>query len=345
MSGTGVVLMNLGGPDSAGAVEPFLFNLFYDRAIIRLPNPFRWLIAKLIASRRAPVARQIFAKIGNVSPLLQNTQAQAAALERALGEGFRVAIAMRYWAPRASEAAAALKASEVERIILLPLYPQFSSTTTASSIADWEHAARKVALGVPTRAICCYPSEAGFVAALADAIDRALAEWPAEIGPPRLLLSAHGLPQRVVARGDPYQSQVEQTAGAVLSSLRSRNVEAVICYQSRVGPLKWLQPATDAEIRRAGQEGRGVIVVPIAFVSEHSETLVELDVEYRHLAASSGVPRYIRVATVGAAESFVAGLAAQVRSAVATMEVTPYPEGGRSHCDDRFALCARRGLI
>ncbi|HKT20464.1 MAG TPA: ferrochelatase [Stellaceae bacterium] len=342
MSGTGVVLMNLGGPDSAGAVEPFLFNLFYDSAIIQLPNPFRWLIAKLIARRRGRVARQIFAKIGNVSPLLQNTQAQAAALERVLGQGFRVAIAMRYWAPRASEAAAALKAWEVERVILLPLYPQFSSTTTASSITDWDHAARKIGLGVPTRAICCYPAEAGFVAAVASAIDRAIAAWPAEIALPRLLLSAHGLPQRVVARGDPYQSQVEQTARAIHAALSSRNIEAVVCYQSRVGPLKWLMPATDAEIRRAGEDGRGVIVAPIAFVSEHSETLVELDIEYRHLAAASGVPRYVRVATVGAAESFVAGLAALVRAACATMDAAPYPEGGRSHCEDRFGLCARR---
>src|SRR5690348_5577767 len=275
MSRTGIVLMNLGGPDSDGAVEPYLVNLFSDPAIIRLPNPLRWLIARLIARRRGPLARQIFAKIGGASPLLQNTQAQAAALARCLGDDYRIVIAMRYWAPRAAEAAAALKAMAVERIVLLPLYPQFSSTTTASSVLEWREAVKQVGLVVPTRAICCYPSEAGFIAAVARAIGRAIEEWPAEIGAPRLLLSAHGLPQRIVAGGDPYQSQVEQTARAVSSAL-GRDIETVVCYQSRVGPLKWLMPAADAEIRRAGQERRGIIVAPIAFVSEHSETLVEL---------------------------------------------------------------------
>jgi ferrochelatase len=343
MSGTGIVLMNLGGPDSEAAVEPFLFNLFYDPAIIRLPNPLRWLIARMIARRRGPLARQIFAKIGSASPLLQNTQAQAAALARRLGDSYRIVIAMRYWAPRASEAAAALKAMEVERVVLLPLYPQFSTTTTASSIVEWNEAAKRAGLAVPTRAICCYPAEAGFIAALASAIGRAIDDWPAALGAPRLLLSAHGLPQRIVARGDPYQSQVEQTARAVCAAL-GRDIEAVICYQSRVGPLKWLMPATDAEIRRAGQEQRGLIVAPIAFVSEHSETLVELDIEYRHLAAASGVPRYVRVATVGVAESFAAGLATLVREACAASEAGPFPEGGRSHCDEGLALCARRIL-
>jgi len=344
MSGTGIVLMNLGGPDSDAAVEPYLRNLFSDRAIIRLPNPLRWLIARMIARQRGPLARQIFSKIGSASPLLQNTQAQAAALARRLGNDYRIVIAMRYWAPRAAEAAVALKAMEVERIVLLPLYPQFSTTTTASSIREWRDVAQRIGLAVPTRAVCCYPAETGFIAALASAIGRAIDEWPAELGAPRLLLSAHGLPQRIVASGDPYQSQVEQTARAVRAAL-GRDIDAVVCYQSRVGPLKWLMPAADAEIRRAGQERRGIIVAPIAFVSEHSETLVELDIEYRHLAAASGVPRYVRIATVGAAESFIAGLETLVREACAATDALPYPEGGRPHCEDRFRLCARRGVL
>jgi ferrochelatase len=344
MSKTGIVLMNLGGPDSTQAVEPFLFNLFSDSAIIALPNPLRWLIAKLIARRRGPLARQIYAKIGNVSPLLKNTQAEASALEGVLGDQFRVTIAMRYWPPRSEEAAAALKQWDVEEIVLLPLYPQFSSTTTASSIADWDRAAKAVGLKAPTRAICCYPAEAGFIRALSHAIGEAIAAWPTDIGPPRLLLSAHGLPRRIVARGDPYQSHVEQTAQALCAGRDLRGIEAVVCYQSRVGPLEWLGPATDAEIRRAGQEKRGLIVVPVAFVSEHSETLVELDMEYRHLAEASGVPHYVRVATVGAAEDFVAGLAALVRDAQSAKDTGPFPEGGRSHCDAAFVLCARRQL-
>src|SRR6185437_16677219 len=149
-----IVLMNLGGPDSAAAVEPFLFNLFSDPAIIALPQPLRWLIAKLIASRRAPIAQQIYAKIGNASPLLQNTEAQARALETALGGETRCFIAMRYWHPFADAAARAVMQWDPDEIVLLPLYPQFSSTTTASSLADWERAAKRAGITAPARAIC-----------------------------------------------------------------------------------------------------------------------------------------------------------------------------------------------
>jgi ferrochelatase len=343
MTKTAVVLMNLGGPDSAAAVEPFLFNLFVDPAIIALPNPLRWLIAKLIAHRRGPIARDIYAKIGNVSPLLANTKAQAATLERALGPDSRVFIAMRYWAPRADGAAAAVKQWGAERVVLIPLYPQFSSTTTASSLKDWHKAATAIGLVVPTRAVCCYPTETGFIAALADGIRQAIAEWPKSRDPPRLLLTAHGLPKRIVARGDPYQTQVEQTAAQLRATLDRGDIETVICYQSRVGPLEWLGPATDAEIRRAGKDGKGLIVAPIAFVSEHSETLVELDIDYRHVADASGVPHYVRVPTVGVAPSFIAGLAALVRRVSEEHSALPWPEGGRSRCDGSMVMCPRQG--
>jgi ferrochelatase len=343
MSKTAIVLMNLGGPDSEAAVEPFLFNLFSDPAIIALPNPLRWLIAKLISRQRGPVARAIYAKIGNASPLLPNTQAQAATLEAMLGHDSRCFIAMRYWAPRAAEAAAAVKQWGAEKVILLPLYPQFSSTTTASSIKDWQQAARAAQLTAPTRAVCCYPAAPGFIAALADNIRAALAQWPKGMVPPRLLLSAHGLPKRIVARGDPYQAQIEQTATALRVALNRPDIESVVCYQSRVGPLEWLGPATDAEIRRAGAEKRGLIVTPIAFVSEHSETLVELDMEYRHLAQTSGVPHYLRVATVGAAPSFIAALALLAQQAQNATGNLPWPENGRTHCPPHFGLCPRCG--
>lgn len=343
MTKTAIVLMNLGGPDSEAAVEPFLFNLFSDPAIIALPNPLRWLIAKLISRQRGPVARAIYAKIGNASPLLPNTQAQAAALEAMAGRDSRCFIAMRYWAPRAAEAAAAVKQWGAEKVILLPLYPQFSSTTTTSSIKDWDIAARAAQLTVPTRAVCCYPAAHGFVAALIDNIRAALAQWPKTLPPPRLLLSAHGLPKRIVARGDPYQAQIEQTAAALRGALNRPDIESIVCYQSRVGPLEWLGPATDAEIRRAGAEKRGLIVAPIAFVSEHSETLVELDMEYRHLAEASGVPHYLRVATVGAAPSFIAALALLVQQAQNATGNLPWPENGRTHCPPHFGLCPRCG--
>jgi len=226
--------------------------------------------------------------------------------------------------------------------VLLPLYPQFSSTTTGSSLAAWREAAEAAGLDVPTRSICCYPGEDGFVSALAERLETALASWPEGV-PVRILLSAHGLPQRIVARGDPYRTQVERTAAAVRARI-ARDVEMIVCYQSRVGPLKWLEPATDAEIRRAGAEGCGLIVLPIAFVSEHSETLVELDLDYGRLASETGVPRYVRAPTVGTAASFIAGLAALVhRARGRTDAIGPGENGIVCDAGDRLCPCAARG--
>lgn len=162
------------------------------------------------------------------------------------------------------------------------------------------------------------------------------------LGTPRVLLSAHGLPKRIIAGGDPYQVQVEQTAAALRRALNRPDLEMIVCYQSRVGRLEWLGPATDAEIRRAGAERKGLVVVPIAFVSEHSETLVELDIEYRHVADAAGVPRYVRVPTVGVAPRFIAGLASLIRDAEAEDDRLPWPAGGVSHCPEVCRLCARR---
>jgi ferrochelatase len=334
MGRTAVVLFNLGGPDSLDAVEPFLANLFSDPAIISLPQPFRGLLARMIARRRAPVARQIYHRLGDASPILANTKAQATALEAALGPQYRVFIAMRCWHPLSGEAAAAAKAWQADEVVLLPLYPQFSTTTTASSLADWRQAAARAGLDAPVRAVCCYPAAPGFAHALATGIAAALDDWPREV-PVRVLLSAHGLPKRIVARGDPYQWQVEATAAALREALARPGIETVVCYQSRVGPLEWLKPATDDEIRRAGGEGKGVIVAPIAFVSEHSETLVELDMDYRDLAREAGVPRYVRVPTVGTASPFIAELARLVREA----------RGGGAPCPaDGTRLCPA-GLV
>lgn len=338
MTRTAVLLFNLGGPDALAAVRPFLFNLFRDPAIIALPNPLRWAVAKLIAWRRAPVARQIYRRIGDASPLLANTEAQAAALGAALGSGYRVFVAMRYWEPFAPAVARQVKEWAPDRVILLPLYPQFSSTTTASSLADWQRAAATAGLAAPSRALCCWPEQAGFVRAVAGAIAERLAAWPAEARL-RVLFSAHGLPRKIVARGDPYRWQVERTVAAVIAALGRPELDWVICYQSRVGPLAWLEPTTDAELRRAGSDGVGVVVVPIAFVSEHSETLVELDMEYRHLAEAAGVPRYVRVPTVGAAPDFIAGLAALVRAADTRDGPALCPADGVRLCPPGFALC------
>ena len=312
-----VVLFNLGGPDSPAAVRPFLQNLFSDPAIIGLPQPFRGLLARFIAYRRAPVARAIYAKIGGASPLLPLTRQQASALQEGHGERgtVRVFVAMRYWQPRAQATARAVAAFAPDRVALLPLYPQFSTTTSASSLADWHRAAAHAGITAPTHAVCCYPGEPGLVAAQAALIRQGLAE-AAPHGTPRVLFSAHGLPQKIVDGGDPYQWQVQQTAAAIVAALDIPNLDWRVCYQSRVGPLKWLQPPIEAEIARAAVDRVPLVVVPIAFVSEHSETLVELDIEYRHRAAAQGVPAYVRVPAVGTEAGFIAGLARLVGQAL-----------------------------
>jgi ferrochelatase len=313
---TAVILFNLGGPDRPDAIRPFLFNLFYDPAIIRQPNPLRWLVARLISGRRAPIAQEIYAKLGGFSPLLANTQAQAAALEQALGADFRCFIVMRYWHPRAAEQVRKVQEWQPDRVMLVPLYPQYSSATTASSLKEWQAAARQARLAVPESVLCCYPMQPGFIAAMVERIRAGLAMLPVGLPRPRLLYSAHGLPQKVVDAGDPYQFQVERSVAAVSAALGRSDLDHAICYQSRVGPLQWLQPSIESEIRRAGADKVPLLVVPISFVSEHSETLVELDIEYRHLAEAQGVPAYIRVPTVDALPSFIDGLAAEIRTAL-----------------------------
>jgi len=341
MTRTAVVLFNLGGPDRLEAVEPFLVNLFDDPAIIRLPRPVRWILARLIARRRAPVARAIYRQLGGASPILANTEAQARALEGALGASFRCFIAMRYWHPLSSAAAAAIKAWEPDRVVLLPLYPQFSTTTTASSASSWRGAAAVAGITAPTRLLCCYPGDAGFISAVVGPLRRALDEMP--VGT-RVLFSAHGLPERIVAAGDPYRWQVEHTVASVCASLGRGDVDAVICFQSRVGPLAWLKPATDAEIRRAGAQRRPLIVVPIAFVSEHSETLVELDRDYERLAAQTGVPHYRRLPTVAATREFIAGLAAQIR--LLAQDGSEIESGvGSRLCPPRYSACPWKARV
>jgi len=336
---TGIVLFNLGGPDSPEAVEPFLRNLFSDPAIISLPAMVRLPLARWIARKRAPFARAIYDHMGGRSPILEETQAQARALEAALGQDTKVVVAMRCWHPFSDGAAEALRRFAPDRIILLPLYPQFSSTTSASSFLDWERAARKAGLTAPTTRICCYPSNAGFIAAAAAKI-RAAMENPLPGISYRLLLSAHGLPRRTIEKGDPYQFQVERTARSLVDALGIKDLDWNVCYQSRVGPLKWLEPSTDGEIRRAGREGKGVVVVPIAFVSEHSETLVELDIEYRKLARETGVLDYRRAGTVSADPAFIDGLAGLVKKALAD-GVCVNDNDGRI-CPGQFGRCGFR---
>lgn len=308
MSKLAVVVFNLGGPDGPEAVRPFLYNLFKDPAIIPVPAILRYPLAALISSRREKPAQANYAIMGGGSPLLPETRAQAQALEGALnlaepGREARVFIAMRYWKPFADQTAAEVAAFAPDEIVLLPLYPQYSTTTSASSLKDW--AANYKGPG-RTRTVCCYPTAQGLIAAH---VGQIAATW-AKAGEPanvRLLFSAHGLPEKVIAGGDPYQAQIEATAAAVAARL-PQLADWKVCYQSRVGPMKWLGPSTDDEIRRAGAEGKGVLITPIAFVSEHVETLVELDHEYAQIAHQVGCAPYLRAPAVGVDEAFIGAL-------------------------------------
>ncbi|MDQ0465295.1 ferrochelatase [Caulobacter ginsengisoli] len=313
-----VVLFNLGGPDGPEAVRPFLFNLFNDPAIIALPGIVRTPLAALISSRREASAQANYAIMGGASPLLPETQAQAKALEATLaapGDEVRCFIAMRYWKPLTDETAAAVAAFGPDEIVLTPLYPQYSTTTTGSSLAAWRKAYKGPGR---SRAICCYPTLDGLAAAHAAKIEAAWAAAGAA-GPTRLLFSAHGLPESVVARGDPYQAQIEATAGAIvgkLSTTWAKDWDWRISYQSRVGPMKWIGPATEHEIAEASAAGLNLLVVPIAFVSEHIETLVELDHEYGAMARQKGCPSYVRAPALGIEAAFIDGLAGAVRTAL-----------------------------
>lgn len=333
-----VVLFNLGGPDRPAAVRPFLFNLFNDGRIIGAPAPIRLAIATLISTTRAQSAKANYARMGGASPLLAETKKQAAALEQMLaqqdGATFRVFVAMRYWKPFAKDAAAQVRDWGADDVVLLPLYPQFSTTTTASAEDAW-----RKAYGGPTRTVCCYPANTQLVRAHAEAITGA---WKKAGSPeaPRVLFSAHGLPQRVIDAGDPYQWQIERCAAAV-GALLPAGWEKSVCYQSRVGPLKWLGPSTEEAIARAGADRRGVIVAPIAFVSEHIETLVELDIEYAEKAHALGLPFYIRAPALGASDIFIDGLAALVRKSL-SRPCGSASESGERLCPARFGACPMR---
>ena len=335
---TAVILFNLGGPDEPKSVKPFLFNLFNDPAIITLPNPFRWMLAKWIAHGRAPKARAIYQKIGGKSPLLELTQAQANALELKLKPSgdYKVFVSMRYWHPMSDLVVRNVKNYAPDHIILLPLYPQFSTATTESSFNDWQKSAKKIGLETKTTRICCYPADMGLAAAHVKLIKDSY--WKAsEHGKPRILFSAHGLPEKFIHAGDPYQWQVEKTVATIVAILSIDQIDYTICYQSKVGNLKWIGPSIDEEITQAGRDNVPVVVVPIAFVSEHSETLVELDIDYRSMSIRNGVPDYQRVPALGTEPLFIEALAELCVKADLDEEVCSFTK--QRFCPRNFDKC------
>lgn len=345
-----LVLFNLGAPDSPAAVEPFLRNLFLDPAILRVPFFVRPWLGRFIARRRAPAAQENYAALGGRSPLLDFTTRQARALSEALrhrhGEAeFRPFIAMRYWHPFTGEAVSALRAWRPDQIVLLPLYPQFSSTTTGSSLEAWRKEAVRQGLAAEVYTLCCWPDAPAFIAASARLIARTWHAARARLDPSRrlrLLFSAHGLPEKIVLAGDPYVDHVTRTARALIAALEGGELAAHaplewrISYQSRATPEKWIDPSTEEEIHRAAADGVGLVVVPVAFVSDHSETLVELDLEYGALARRLGLPLYERVPAQNDDPEFIAALADLVSRSLAR------GPGLASHTGERICPPDRR---
>ena len=301
-----IILFNLGGPDKLENVEPFLFNLFNDPAILDLPSIFRYPLAKLISNRRAPTAKKIYQELGGSSPILKLTQDQSIALETKLNNDddfsdYKCFVVMRCWHPRAEKVIEDVKNYNPDEIILMPLYPQYSAATSGSSIKEWKDVCKKNNFKTKTSTICCYPTDANFILAHRNEIIKKINNLTNY----KLIFSAHGLPEKNIKKGDPYQWQVEQSVDRIVKSLKIENLDWVLSYQSRVGPLKWIGPSTDNIIIENSKLGKHIVLVPIAFVSEHSETLVELDIEYKELADKNGCKNYTRVPALGTNKDFI----------------------------------------
>lgn len=312
----GVILFNLGGPETLADVRPFLFNLFADPEIVRLPvrqlqRPLAWLIATLRHKKSAGY----YAQIGGGSPLRRITDEQAAALRDELqrrGVAAQVYVGMRYWQPFTKNALDQIERDGITDLIALPLYPQFSISTTGSSLKDFiaqldrRGGLRHIRRHYVTR----WHTHESYIAALAVQIAAEIKQFP-DPDPRRvhLLFSAHSVPQSYIANGDPYLRHIEETITHVTTRLGGLG-QAHLSFQSKVGPVKWLEPTTDAKLRELRRQGaEQVLVVPISFVSEHIETLYELDILYKNLAAEIGIPVYRRVPAFNTHPDFIKALA------------------------------------
>lgn len=345
-----IVLFNLGGPDSLKSVKQFLFNLFYDKAIINLPNPFRFFIAKIISITRNKKSQHLYSLIGNKSPLLEETESQRLALTQKLKETLKeeleIFISMRYSNPSSRQVIEQINQYDPTDIILLPLYPQFSTTTTGSSIKDFMnsfHTSKvKDSQHISIKTICCYPFDNEFITSHVSIIKESLANLKNKENY-RILFSAHGLPLKIIKAGDPYQWQIEKTVENIVYKLQLNDLDYRVSYQSRVGPVEWLGPNTEDEIDTAAREGKSIIVVPVAFISEHVETLVELDIEYRDIANKYGV-EYIRVPALGMNKFFINSLSNMVISLINQTSIdkkanTITSSNNKRICPSNFPMC------
>ncbi len=330
-----VILLNLGTPDSKKAIEPFLMNFFMDKNIISAPLPIRFMLAKYISKKRSKREAGVsYNELKNKSPLLKNCKKQALALGEILNDNnnnnnedyedknlYKIFVSMRYWHPMSKQVLQDVRLWQADEIILLPLYPQYSITTTGSSFEDWKKSAKDLGYQVKTHFIKDYYDNEKYIKSSANNIctyyKKALKDG---YKTPRILFSAHGLPEKVIKNGDPYQYQCEQSAQKiallVAEKLDIADLDWQICYQSKVGRLKWIKPSIDDALDQASKDRKAVIIYPHAFTQEHVETLVELDIEYKKIADEKNIKGYYRVGTLGTSEIFITGLADLIKEKI-----------------------------
>jgi protoporphyrin/coproporphyrin ferrochelatase len=311
---TALLLLQMGGPDSIAAVKPFLMNLFTDRDIIKIgPSLLQPFIARRIVKKRAPKVEAYYQQIGGKSPIRELTDAQGEGLQKLLGEGYRSFVAMRYSRPSTIDALAAIKREGINRIVVLSLYPHYSRATTGSSMNELQRVLKQSGPKFEITCIDRFYDHPLYIKALAEKVTEGLACFP-DPKDVEIVFSAHSLPQSFIDEGDPYLSHIQETVRLVMERVGEGSHQ--LCFQSKASPVKWLEPSTEATIQRlAGAGRRNVLMVPLSFVSDHIETLYEIDIQYAEEAKALGITRFIRSESLNSSPLFLECLADLVRSA------------------------------
>ena len=339
---TAVILFNSGGPDSFKSVKKFFFNRFNDKAIIPLPQPFRFLLAKFISTRQKQKAQNIYQQIDKKPPILETTIAQAEALEKELSYlgNYKVFVSMRYWQPFAKDVIKKVKEYTPSQIIFLPLYPQFSTTTTTSSFDDFYQKLKKAKISATIKYACCYPTNINFVHSHSHLIKQSIAKIKSTgFNNFRLLFSAYALPQKIIDMGNPYCFLVQVSVDAIVKELNEDNLDYQVCYQSTVSLIKSTQPSLDFEISRAALDAKAIIVVPITFVSDQYQTYVELDIKFAEIAKQKNIIFYCRVPALNVSGYFVQSLVDICKSALSIKYDCIGGEFGKRICPKNLKKC------
>ena len=312
---TALLLLQMGGPDSIDAVHPFLMNLFTDRDIIKIGPAFlQPFIARRIVNKRAPKVEEYYRRIGGKSPIRELTQAQGEGLQALLGDRFRFFVAMRYSRPSTIDALAAIKREGIKRVVALSLYPHYSKATTGSSVNELQRVLKESGADFEISYIDRFYNHPLYIKALAGKVIRGLQQFP-DRKEVEIVFSAHSLPQSFIDQGDPYLDHIQETVRLVMEQVGEAS--HLLCFQSKASKVKWLEPSTEATIERLAQEGRhNLLMVPLSFVSDHIETLYEIDIQYAEEAKALGIKRFVRTESLNSDPIFLDCLADLVRTTV-----------------------------